>query len=235
VPGPAVAALAKGIPIYSAGPHRELATPTGLALLCTLVSEFGQLPAMSPTAVGYGAADANPHDWPNVLRLFVSKSPSREGREYDKVIQIETNLDDVNPQTYEHVMERLFAQGALDVTLTPVIMKRGRPGIVVTCLAPPAHVDSVIDVLFKETTALGIRIQQLDRQILSRRFVTVKVRGGSVRIKIAGTSGLKSKAAPEYLDCKRIAEQTGRPVKEILEDALVAFARSRAGRSKGSL
>lgn len=235
VPGPAVAALAKDIPIYSAGPSRELATPTGLALLRTLTSEFGPMPTMRPTAVGYGAADSNPDDWPNVLRLFLVRSPSRTRREHDSILQVETNLDDVNPQTYEHVMEQLFARGALDATLTPVIMKRGRPGIVVTCLVARANVDPVLDVLFKETTALGVRIQEINRQILPRRIALVKVRGGSVRIKIAEVDGTKTKAAPEYLDCKRIAERTGRPVKDVLNEAMVTFARGRAGRSKNLL
>jgi uncharacterized protein (TIGR00299 family) protein len=235
VPGPAVAVLAKGIPIYSAGPSRELATPTGLALLRTLTSEFGPMPTMMPTAVGYGAADSDPDDWPNVLRLFLARSTSRTRREQDTVLQVETNLDDMNPQTYEYVMEQLFAHGALDATLAPVIMKRGRPGIVVTCLVVPTNVDPVLDVLFKETTALGVRIQQINRQILPRRFASVKVRGGSVRIKIAEADDTMAKAAPEYLDCQRIAEQTGRAVKDVLEEAMVAFARSRAVRSKDLL
>lgn len=232
VPGPAVAALAKGVPIYSAGPSRELTTPTGLALLRTLALEFGPMPTMMPTAVGYGAADSNPDDWPNVLRVFLARSHARTVREQDTVLQIETNLDDVNPQTYEHVMEQLFVRGALDATLTPVIMKRGRPGIIVACLVAPANAEPVLDVLFKETTALGVRIQQITRQILPRRFVSVDVPGGSVRIKIAEADAKQVKAAPEYLDCKRVAEQTGRPVKDILEEAMVAFARSRAVRSK---
>lgn len=235
VPGPAVAALAKGIPIYSAGPSRELTTPTGLALLRTLTSEFGPMPTMMPATVGYGAADSNPDDWPNVLRLFLARSTPRTSRKQDTVVQLETNLDDVNPQTYEHVMEQLFARGALDATLTPVIMKRGRPGIVVTCLVGPSNVDPVLDVLFRETTALGVRIQQINRQILPRRFASVKVRGGSVRIKIAEADATKAKAAPEYLDCKRIAMRTGRPVKDVLEEAMVAFARGRAVRSKNWL
>jgi len=235
VPGPAVAALAKGIPIFSAGPRRELTTPTGPALLRTLASEFGPKPTMTPTAIGYGAGDSDPDDWPNVLRLFLAQSHARAGREQDTVLQVETNLDDVNPQTYEHVMEQLFAQGALDATLTPVIMKRGRPGIVVTCLVPPAKLDPVLDVLFKETTALGVRMQQVNRQILPRRFVSVQVPGGSVRIKIAKAEAKKVKAAPEYLDCKRIAERTGRAVKDVLEEAMVAFARNRAVKSKDLL
>lgn len=226
-PGPAVAILSKDIPIYSAGPARELATPTGVALLRTLTSEFGPMPLMTPDAVGYGAGDANPHDWPNALRLFLSRAPASQGRERDTVMQIETNLDDVNPQTYDHIMERLFRAGALDVTLTPVIMKRSRPGIVLTCLAAPLDVHTMLDVLFEDTTALGVRVLEIARHVLPRRFVSVKIRGGTVRIKIAGVDRTTTKAAPEYLDCKRIADRTGRPVKAVLEEAALAYARSR--------
>ena len=149
------------------------------------------------------------------------------------MLQVETNLDDVNPQTYEYVMEQLFSRGALDVTLAPVIMKRGRPGIVLTCLAAPAQLDQILDVLFKETTTLGVRIREVLRQILPRRFISVKVRGGVVRMKIADVNATTAKAAPEYLDCKRIAERTGRPVKEVLEDAALAYAKQRVARPTG--
>jgi uncharacterized protein (TIGR00299 family) protein len=232
-PGPAVAILAKGIPIYSAGPPRELTTPTGMALLRTLTSEFGPMPLVTPTAIGYGAGDADPDGWPNALRVFLAQPSSRGARERDSVLQVETNLDDVNPQTYEYVMEQLFSRGALDVTLAPVIMKRGRPGIVLTCLAAPAQLDQILDVLFQETTTLGVRIREVIRQILPRRFASVKVRGGIVRMKIAAVSATAAKAAPEYLDCKRIAERTGRPVKEVLEDAALAYAKQRVARPTG--
>ena len=233
-PGPAVAMLATKLPIYSAGPARELTTPTGLALLRTLTSEFGPMPLIRPVAVGYGAGDADPKGWPNVLRVFLASEGTADGRARDTVVQIETNLDDVNPQTYEHIMERLFRAGALDVTLTPVIMKRGRPAIVLTCLVPPGGLDPVLDVLFEETTALGVRVQDVTRHVLLRRFASVKIRGGTVRIKIAAVDSTNTKAAPEYLDCKRIAERTGRPVKAVLEEAALAYARTRRA-AKGRL
>ena len=226
-PAPAVAFLAKQVPIYSAGPARELTTPTGLALLRTLTTDFAPMPLMTPIAVGYGAGDGNPENWPNVLRVFLSPDGAAKGRARDTVAQIETNLDDVNPQTYEHVIERLFQAGALDVTLTPVIMKRGRPAIVLTSLAPPDGVGPVLDVLFKDTTALGVRVQEIGRHILPRRIESVKIRGGTVGIKIAGVDATNIKTAPEYLDCKRIAERTGRPVKAVLEEAALAYAKAR--------
>jgi uncharacterized protein (TIGR00299 family) protein len=233
VPGPAVAALAKGIPIYAEGPRRELTTPTGMALLRTLASEFGPMPLLESTRVGYGAGDADPEGWPNALRVFLSQGPHRATRPTDRVMQIETNLDDLTPQAYDHVMDRLFGAGALDVALIPVIMKRSRPGVILSCLAPREQSDSVLDVLFKETTALGARLLELERQVLPRRFVTVRVRGGKVRIKIADLGAAGHKAAPEYVDCRKVAEGTGRPVKNVMEEALLAFQRlgSKSGRT----
>lgn len=223
-PGPAVAILAKGLPVYAAGPSRELTTPTGLALLRVLTGDFGLMPLMKPSAVGYGAGDANPEGWPNVLRVYLSHDSSKGYTQRDTVFQLETNLDDVNPQTYEHVMDLLFRCGALDVTLTPVIMKRGRPGVVLTCLVLPDPLQRVLDVLFEETTALGVRVQEIGRHILPRRFSTVEIHGGKVRMKVAMLNHQRTKASPEYLDCKRIAERTGRPVNTVMNEAARAYA-----------
>lgn len=226
VPGPAVAALAKGIPIYSEGPRCELATPTGMALLRTLAASFGSMPVLESAQVGYGAGDADPEGWPNALRVFLDDETASSGRPTDRVVQIETNLDDLNPQAYEHVMAQLFAVGALDVALIPVIMKRSRPGVILSCLASREHTDAVLEVVLQETTALGVRIQELDRQVLPRRFVTVKVTGGSVRMKIGEVGAGWEKAAPEYIDCQKIAVQAGRPLKDVMDEARVAYARS---------
>ncbi len=223
VPGPAVAALAKGLPVYSAGPSRELSTPTGLAVLSVLADDFGPLPLMRPTAIGYGAGTADPGGWTNALRVFVGEPVPSAFGEQDTIVQLETNLDDLNPQAYETVMARLFGAGAVDVTLTPAIMKRGRPGIVLTALAPPQKADAVAGVVLAETTSLGVRLQDLRRRILARQVATVQVPGGSVRIKVAAVGGGRTKAAPEYLDCKRIAEQTGRPVRDVMEEAALAY------------
>jgi uncharacterized protein (DUF111 family) len=231
VPGPAVAALAKGIPIYSDGPRCELATPTGVALLRTLTSDFSSTPILTPAAVGYGAGDQDPEGWPNVLRVFLSNEPEPIERPIDRVMQIETNLDDLNPQTYEHVMDRLFAAGALDVALIPVIMKRSRPGVVLSCLAARQHTDAVLDVLFQETTALGVRVQEVARRILPRRFVSVKVPGGVIRMKVAALGTGEEKAAPEYADCKAIADKTGRALKDVMEAAARRYHRLRTEQS----
>ena len=227
VPGPAVAALAKAIPVYSEGPRCELATPTGMALLRTLVASFGAMPVLESVHVGYGAGDSDPdpEGWPNALRVFLADETVSTGRSTDRVVQIQTNLDDLNPQAYEHVMAQLFAVGALDVVLIPVIMKRSRPGVILSCLALREHTDAVLEVVLQETTALGVRIQELDRQVLPRRFVTVKVAGGAVKMKIGEVGAGWEKAAPEYVDCQKIAIRTGRPLKDVMDDARVAYSR----------
>jgi pyridinium-3,5-bisthiocarboxylic acid mononucleotide nickel chelatase len=222
VPGPAVAALARHVPVYSAGPARELTTPTGLALLSTLTQEFGPLPLMRPTSIGYGAGSADPHDWPNALRIFVGESESAI-ESTDTIVQIETNVDDLHPQAYETVMERLFAAGAVDVALTPTMMKHARPGIVCTALAPPAKAQAVAGVLLRETSTLGVRMQEVHRVVLPRRIEVVRIPHGTVRMKVAEMGDGRIKSAPEYQDCKRIADQTGRPIREIMEDAALAY------------
>ncbi len=229
VPGPAVAALAKGIPIYADGPRCELATPTGVALLRTLASEFGPMPTMKSTAVGYGAGDQDPDGWPNALRLFVGEESTSAVNPTEPMIQIETNLDDLSPQTYEYIMEQLFQVGAVDVVLVPVVMKKSRPGILLSCLATEDRKDAVIEVLFQETTTLGVRLHEVRRQVLTRRFVPVTTPGGVIRMKVAEVGAGWEKAAPEYEDCKAIAQRTGQPLKTVMEDALMAY---RQGRKK---
>ena len=222
VPGPAVAALAIGVPIYAKGPERELTTPTGMALLRTVTTEFGGLPSMQVRQVGYGAGTADPAQWANVLRVFVGEESALRGA-VETIVELETNLDDVNPQVYETVFDRVFAAGAVDATLAPVIMKKGRPGNVLSVLAPRDQAEAVLAVLFAETTALGVRIREAQRRVLPRRFTSVRVNGTDVRIKLADTRSGQSKAAPEYDDCKRVAEQSGRPVKDILEEAMMVY------------
>lgn len=227
VPGPAVAALAREVPIYSDGPRCELATPTGVALLRTLASEFGPLPTMRSMAVGYGAGDHNPDGWPNVLRLFVEEEPTSTANQTERMIQIETNLDDLSPQTYEYILEQLFQVGAVDVVLAPVVMKKSRPGILLSCLATEDRTDAVIEVLFQETTTLGVRLHEVRRRVLTRRFVPVTTQGGVVRMKVAEVGAGWEKAAPEYEDCKAIAQRTGHPLKTVMEEALMAYRRGR--------
>src|SRR5437879_12378030 len=171
-PGPATAALLKGVPVYAAGPRFELTAPTGGALMATLSAGAGSMPAMTVTSIGYGAGEADLPGWPNALRVFVGDSLALA--ESDRVAMLETNLDDMNPQGYDLLIERLLARGALDVTLTPVIMKRGRPGIVLSVLADPAKVEPVLKVLFAETATLGVRVQEVARRLLARELTEVR-------------------------------------------------------------
>lgn len=232
VPGPAVASLAKSVPVYSAGPARELATPTGVALLAALAEDFCPLPPMQPGCVGYGAGTADPKGWPNVLRVFLAQDrPPALGRR-ETIVHLETNLDDLNPQAYETVMDRLFSAGALDVTLTPVIMKRGRPGITLTALAPRDLARAVADVVLRDTTTLGVRVQEVGRLVLPRRMQKVRTPGGTVRIKVAQAGDGGEKAMPEYRDCRHIAERTGKPVREVMDEARLAYRRRPANRKR---
>jgi pyridinium-3,5-bisthiocarboxylic acid mononucleotide nickel chelatase len=219
VPGPAVAELAKGYAIFSNGPARELTTPTGMALVATLVQTCSQLPPLVPSAIGYGAGTANPHDWPNVLRVFLAKPQSQEWSESDQVIQLETNIDDMNPQIYESVMERLFEHGALDVNLTPTIMKRNRPGIILTVLAKAEPADDLVQTIFRETTSIGVRRQVIDRVTLSRSTNTVRLPQGKVRVKTVQI-GDTLKHRPEFQDCQVISRKTGIPVQDVITSVI---------------
>ena len=229
VPGPAVAEMAKGYPIYSQGPAMELTTPTGMALLTTLTQNVDRLPPLIPGSVGYGAGTADPHDWPNVLRVFLTTSPRTpstlpEGGEVqtDQVIQLETNIDDMNPQLYDTVMERLFENGALDVCMTPTIMKRNRPGIILTVLAQPEHAGMLTQLLFRETTTLGVRSQLISRTTLPRSMQTIRLPQGRVRVKTIRV-GKTVKHRPEFQDCQAIAKKTGMPIQEIIERVMQAI------------
>lgn len=234
VPGPAVAEMAKGYPIYSQGPVMELTTPTGMALLTTLTQNFDRLPLVVPGSVGYGAGTANPPDWPNVLRVFLADPartpspltptplPGGEGFQADQVIQLETNIDDMNPQLYDAVMERLFENGALDVCMTPTIMKRNRPGIILTVLAQPEHAGVLTRLLFSETTTLGVRSQLISRNTLPRSMQTIRLPQGRVRVKTIRV-GKAVKHRPEFQDCQAIAQKTGMPIQEIIERVMQAI------------
>ncbi|TLY23510.1 MAG: nickel pincer cofactor biosynthesis protein LarC [Nitrospirae bacterium] len=225
-PGPATAALLKGLPVYATGPRFELTTPTGAALMATLSAGAGAMPAMTVMSIGYGAGEADPPGWPNALRVFVGETLAPT--EFDRVAVLETNLDDMNPQGYDLLIERLLARGALDVTLTPVIMKRGRPGIVLNVLTDPAKVEPMLKVLFAETTTLGVRVQEVARRLLARELTEVATRFGPVRVKVAKAGGRSVKARPEYQDCKRIAEQTGLPLRDVVREVERALRRLRS-------
>lgn len=216
VPAPATLSLMKGKPIYSSGIEKELLTPTGAAVLTTLGSRFGEMPPMKVEKIGYGAGrDELPH--PNLLRLMIGSLLKDSGKE--KVSVIETNIDDMNPQLFDHIMEKLLKMGVLDVFLVPVMMKKNRPGILLTVISPPEKRGLVTEFILKETTTLGMRWREEERVRADREVLTLDTPYGKVRFKIAYWEGEKVNLSPEYEDCKRIALREGIPLKDIFEEA----------------
>ncbi len=217
VPAPATAELLKGIPCYGSTAPFELATPTGAAIMGSFAVRFGPLPEMQISRVAYGAGGKDIEGRPNVLRMIIGELQPR--CEEDRSVIIETNIDDMNPQIYDFVMERLLQQGANDAYMTPVIMKKGRPGILLSVLVDPANMDAVIDTIFRETTSIGVRIKEVDRKKLVREVREVETRYGTVRIKISKRGGRVLTATPEYEDCRKAAEEKNIPIKQVMEEA----------------
>jgi len=220
VPAPATVELLKGAPTYGGPVEKELVTPTGAAILTTLCLGFGPMPPMTVKATGCGAGSLDlPH--PNLLRLMIGEpvEPLREQR----LTVLETNIDDMNPEFYDHLMERLFAAGALEVYLTPIVMKKSRPGTLVSVLTEPAWVEALSEILFRETSTLGLRVMEVARRCLEREWREVETEYGRVRVKLGLLRGEIVTAAPEYEDCKRLALARGAPVKAVYEAARAAF------------
>ena len=216
VPAPAALSLMEGKPIYSSGVERELLTPTGAAILSTLGSEFGSMPRIRVERIGYGAGrDDLPH--PNLLRLLVGTSGSVSGKE--TVAVVETNIDDMNPQFYDYVMEKLLAMEVLEVFVTPILMKKNRPGHLLTVICPPGKLPSVAKFLFKETTTLGLRWHEEGREKTDREILRLRTKYGRIRFKSARWEGKVVNLSPEYDDCKRLALERGVPLKEVFEEA----------------
>lgn len=236
VPGPAVAQLSKGLSVFSTGPILELTTPTGMALIRTLSKNCKTLPPLTPHTIGFGAGTADPEGWPNVLRLFLGQEESESPITSERIIQLETNIDDMNPQLYDQMMTYLFDAGALDVSLTPTMMKRNRPGTVVSVVAWPKDLQVLTTILLSETTTLGVRVQELERAVVPRRVQTVRLPNGSVRVKIAELGKGQVKIMPEYRDCAALAERTKQPIQSIIDLARQTFTRTNksktASRSK---
>jgi len=216
VPAPATLSLMEGKPIYSSGVERELLTPTGAAILTTLGSEFGPIPPMKVERIGCGAGrDDLPH--PNLLRLIIGTSESTSGRE--RVAVIETNIDDMNPQFYDYVMEKLLSMEVLEVFVTPILMKKNRPGHLLSVICSSEKLPSVTKFLLRETTTLGLRWHEEERAKSDREILTFKTKYGKIRFKLAKWEGEIVNLSPEYEDCKRLALEKKVPLKEIFEEA----------------
>lgn len=216
VPAPATLGLMKGKPIYSSGVEHELLTPTGAAILTTLGSEFGSMPLMRVEKIGYGAGrDDLPH--PNVLRLMVGSLEVPMGGE--RVCVIETNIDDMNPQLYDHVMERLFSMQVLDVFMTPIQMKKNRPATLLTVITKPDQMAQVTEFLLKETTTLGLRWREEERARADREILTLGTRYGKVRFKVARWGKEVVNVSPEFEDCRAAAQKKAVSLKTVLDEA----------------
>src|SRR5213593_4175385 len=216
VPGPGTAELLRGFPVVDTGVKAELVTPTGAAILTTLANGAGSMPAMTVTSVGYGAGTRD-LEVPNVLRCFVGEVADTPDQE--TIVQVETTIDDMSPQLYEPVIDRLFEAGALDVFLTPVVMKRSRPAVVLTALAPPDLAGPLARVLFEETTTIGVRWSEWRRARLDREMVTLTTAYGALPFKISRLDGRIVTVTPEFADVARIARDKALPVREVLEQA----------------
>jgi len=215
LPAPAVVELLRGVPVVGASTDGETVTPTGAAILTTLAKSFGPPPTMRLLAAGYGAGRRDA-DYPNALRVLLGET--EETAVAETILSIETNIDDMNPQLYEHVFGRLFAASALDVWLAPAHMKKNRPGSILSVLCPLAHEAAMSDVIFRETTTLGLRRQPIERRSLPREVRTVSTRFGPARVKLALADGRVLRAIPEYEDCKRLAEAHAVPLRDVLAE-----------------
>jgi uncharacterized protein (TIGR00299 family) protein len=217
VPAPATAEILKGSPVYSSDIPYELTTPTGAAILRELADEFVVIPPTRVNQIGYGAGRRDIKGFPNTLRIFLCDDrPALKSKGQPQVIIMETNIDDMNPQIYEHVMERLFGAGALDVFLTQVIMKKSRPGVLITVLCQEDKGQDIADILFKETTTIGIRFYEASRIVLDRGIKELGTEFGKVRAKVARMQDGTLKFTPEYEDCKRIAKKHRVPLIQVM-------------------
>jgi len=224
VPAPATARLLLGKPTYSTGVQKELVTPTGAAIVATLCDTFGPQPPMAVSAIGYGAGAADLEAQPNVLRLMVGEDAVAHAGEYSEEIRvIEANLDDLNPQVYGYFLERALAAGALDVFTTPIQMKKNRPGTLLTVLCKPADETKFQDLLFAETTTLGVRSHTTQRRVLPREWETVSTAYGEVRMKVARVNGKVVQISPEYEDCRKLAEAKSVPLQTVMQEAMQSW------------
>jgi pyridinium-3,5-bisthiocarboxylic acid mononucleotide nickel chelatase len=228
VPAPATVELLTGAPVFSSGLQAELVTPTGAAVVRTLATRFASFPEMKIGKVGYGAGTRDFPGHANVLRVTVGEAASKlaANTSQETVSVLEANLDDLNPQVFGYVMDRLFEAGALDVFGTPVQMKKNRPGTLLSVLAKPDDTDKLTQIIFAETTTLGVRRRQENRHVLARKWQTVSTQFGDVRIKIATLNGTVSSYTPEYEDCRRIAVEHRVPLKLVMQEAVQQYLQS---------
>lgn len=229
IPAPAVVELLRGAPLYSKGVQVELVTPTGAAILAALSEGYGDMPMMTLESIGYGAGSAK-LDFPNVLRVMIGEQqerPATSGPGPDRdpwtvstgEIVLETNIDDLNPELYEYVLERLLDAGAQDAWLTPIVMKKGRPAVTVSVLCDSTRTEAMQRILFHETGTLGIRSMTVTKRALERDSIKVETQHGPVSVKIGKLDGGATTVSPEFEDCVRVAREADVPAKDVYEEA----------------
>jgi uncharacterized protein (TIGR00299 family) protein len=228
VPVPATVELLQGAPVYSSGIQVELVTPTGAAIVKTLAKRFAPFPAMTIEKSGYGAGSRDFPGHANVVRLTIGESQAAfaQNTSQETISVLEANLDDLNPQVFGYVVERLLEAGALDTFALPVQMKKNRPGMLLTVLSKPEDAPILTQIIFTETSTLGVRRREEQRQTLARKWVHVVTRWGDVRLKIASMNGTITNYAPEYEDCKKIAAENHVPLKSVMNEAIEAYLKA---------
>jgi pyridinium-3,5-bisthiocarboxylic acid mononucleotide nickel chelatase len=225
VPAPATVELLKDAPVYSSGVQAELVTPTGAAIVKTLATSFAAFPEMKIEKSGYGAGSRDFPGHPNVVRLTIGEAASQLAAttSSESVTVLEANLDDLNPQVFGYMLDRLFEEGALDAFGVPVQMKKNRPGTLLSVLCKPEDASKLTQLIFTESTTLGVRRRDAVRQTLARRWENVRTQWGDVRIKIASMNGTVTNYAPEYEDCRTIAAENRVPLKTVMQEATQAY------------
>jgi uncharacterized protein (TIGR00299 family) protein len=221
VPAPATLKLLGNAPVYSGVVQKELVTPTGALIATSYASSFGPIPPIAIEHVGYGAGTRDNPQTPNVLRILIGKAADRLPA--DRVVVIECEIDDMNPQLFGSAMDRLYAAGALEVFYVPVQMKKNRPGTLLTVVAPPELRSTLADIVFRETTTIGLRHHEVEREVLQREIVRVDTAVGAVRFKLAWRDGRVVNAVPEFEDCQAIARARNLSVKDVQAIALHAY------------
>ncbi len=225
IPAPGTLELLRGFPVFDNGIKAELVTPTGAAILTTLAASAGQMPPMTVRAVGYGAGSME-LPIPNLLRCVVGQASTPLAERVETIVQMETTIDDMSPQLYEPLLDRLLEAGALDVFLTPVVMKRSRPGVVLTVLCAPEHVRELSTTLFQESTTLGVRWSECRRVRLDRELVVLPTAYGPITFKLSRLAGRPITVTPEFEEVRRVAREKGLPVREVLDQARAAGRRT---------
>jgi pyridinium-3,5-bisthiocarboxylic acid mononucleotide nickel chelatase len=218
VPAPATLEILRGLPVYDGGQERELVTPTGAAIIATLAARFGPLPPMRVSNIGYGAGTHVLSGRPNLLRVLMGHAAEEDAAAADeKLVMVETAIDDMNPELFGHLMDKLFADGALDVVWIPVHMKKNRPGTLVQVLCTPERRDGIATCIFEETTSLGVRFHDVQRRALARRAVMVQTEFGRIKAKAVTDPHGRQRIVPEFEVCRQIAQARGIPLRDVYE------------------